>query len=258
MWFFAFLPCALVTIFAAWLFALWLFPPEVQNLEGRMDRLRSELRTSVPWTNQSLKASILIGAAIVLWLTDSVHHVSPAIIAMALALIAFLPFVNVLDADDMQRANLLPVFFVAAALSMSTVAQETGALKLLTDSFFGDLQPLLANKLVAVPALYWGGFIYHFATASEISMLATSLPILMEFSKSHGLDALWVGMVWTFAAGGKLFAYQSAPLIVGYAYGYFKHTDMLKLGAILTVVEFLALAFCVLVYWPLLGFGITP
>jgi di/tricarboxylate transporter len=61
-------------------------------------------------------------------------------------------------------------------------------------------------------------------------------------------------MVWTFAAGGKLFAYQSAPLIVGYAYGYFRHVDMLKLGALLTVVEFLALLFCTGIYWPLLGF----
>ncbi len=85
-------------------------------------------------------------------------------------------------------------------------------------------------------------------------MLATSLPILMQFAKSHALDAMWVGMVWTFAAGGKLFAYQSAPLIVGYAYGYFRHTDMLKLGALLTLVEFAALVFCTGVFWPLLGF----
>jgi hypothetical protein len=40
----------------------------------------------------------------------------------------------------------------------------------------------------------------------------------MEFAKTHGLDPLCGGMVWTFAAGGKLFAYQSAPLIVGYSY----------------------------------------
>jgi hypothetical protein len=29
---------------------------------------------------------------------------------------------------------------------------------------------------------------------------------------------------------------------------------MLKLGAILTVVEFVALAFCTFIFWPLLGF----
>jgi len=122
----------------------------------------------------------------------------------------------------------MPVFFVAAALSMSTVAQQTGALKLLTDSFFGGVTPWLDSKVLAVPALYWGGFLYHFATASEISMLATSLPVLMEYAKAHHLDVLWIGMVWSFSAGGKLFAYQSAPLVIGYSYGYFRHTDLIK------------------------------
>src|SRR5882672_3265130 len=209
--------------------------------------------TAVPWTTQSLKASILIGLAIVLWLTDFIHHVCRSLLANNLALIAFLPFVNVLDAEDMQRANLLPFFFVAAALSMSTVAQETGALKLLTDSFFCGLQPLLSDRVLAVPALYWGGFFYHFATASEISMLATSLPVLMQFAKANHLDVLWIGMVWSFSAGGKLFAYQSAPLIIGYAYGYFRHVDLIKIGAFLTIVEFIGLALCVAFYWPLLG-----
>jgi di/tricarboxylate transporter len=175
------------------------------------------------------------------------------VIALALALAAFLPFVNVLEVEDMQRTNLMPVFFVAAALSMSNVAQATGALKLLTDFFFSGVTPFLADKVLAVPALYWGGFIYHFATASEISMLATSLPVLMEYAKSNHLDPLWIGMIWAFSAGGKLFAYQSAPLVVGYSYGYFRHTDLIKIGIVLTIVEFFGLALSVAFYWPLLG-----
>jgi solute carrier family 13 (sodium-dependent dicarboxylate transporter), member 2/3/5 len=253
LWFIAYLPCALLTIWATWRFALRFYPPEIESLDGRMDELRNKLRTSVPWNSQALKSSILSGLAIVLWLTDFIHHVSPTMIALLLALAAFLPFVDILDAKDMQRANLLPFFFVAAALSMSQVAQETGALKLLTDSFFGGLQPWLSNKVLAVPALYWGGFVYHFATASEISMLATSLPVLMEFAKSHHLDPLWIGMIWGFSAGGKLFAYQAGPLVIGYSYGYFRHTDLIKIGAILTVVEFIGLAISVAIYWPILG-----
>jgi di/tricarboxylate transporter len=159
----------------------------------------------------------------------------------------------VLEVEDMQKTNLMPVFFVAAALSMSNVAQETGALKLLTDFFFGGVTQFVPNKVLAVPALYWGGFVYHFATASEISMLATSLPVLMAYAKAQHLDVLWIGMVWSFSAGGKLFAYQAAPLVVGYSYGYFRHTDLIKIGAFLTVVEFIGLALSVALYWPLLG-----
>ena len=69
--------------------------------------------------------------------------------------------------------------------------------------------------------MYWAAFVYHFLLASEISMLGTSIPLVMEFAKSHDMHPLLLGMIWTFSAGGKLFAYQSGVLIVGYSYGYF-------------------------------------
>lgn len=253
-WLLAFLPCSLATILVGWRLTLWLFPPELAGLEGRRSDVQAHFRKAGEWTPAATKASILVLLALSLWLTDWLHGISAAKVAFGVGLIGLLPFVDVLNADDFRKANLLPYFFVAAALGMSEVLRDTGGLKVLTDAFLGGMQPLLANRIIAVPVLYWTAFVYHFVTASEISMLATSLPILMQFAKSHGLDALWVGMVWTFAAGGKLFAYQSAPLIVGYAYGYFRHTDMLKLGALLTLVEFAALLFCTGLFWPLLGF----
>jgi len=253
-WMFAFFPCSIATIFATWRLTLWLFPPEVESLEDRREEVHAHFRSAPPWSPKATRACFLIGAAIVLWLTDAFHGISPAMIAFGIGLVALLPVVNVLDASEIRKANMLPFFFVGAALGMSEVLRETGGLVLLTDSILGGMEPLLENRTIAVPMLYWTGFIYHFFTASEISMLATSLPVLMEFSKTNGLDPLWVGMVWSFAAGGKLFAYQSAVLVVGYSYGYFRHTDLIKLGGLLTIVEFVALAACAFFYWPLFGF----
>lgn len=254
LWVFAFFPCALLTIFGAWRFAIWAYPPEVERLSGSAEELKAKLRGgNEAWTPLAVKSSLLSALAIALWMTDSFHHIPASAVALGVALIAFLPFVGVLEVEDMQKTNLMPVFFVAAALSMSNVAQATGALKLLTDFFFGGVTPYLSNPVLAVPTLYWGGFLYHFATASEISMLATSLPVLMEYAKTHGLDVLWIGMIWGFSAGGKLFAYQSAPLVVGYSYGYFTHIDLIKIGVFLTIVEFVGLALSVAFYWPFLG-----
>ncbi|MGH9786799.1 MAG: anion permease, partial [Terriglobia bacterium] len=89
----------------------------------------------------------------------------------------------------------------------------------------------------------------------EISMLSTSIPVLMNFAKAHGLDPLAIGMIWTFAAGGKIFVYQSGVIIVGYSYGYFDSRDMLRMGLALTVVESLILLLLVPLYWPLIGLG---
>ena len=153
----------------------------------------------------------------------------------------------------MKRLNYLPVFFVAAAVSMGTVLEATKGLDVLTSSVFAWMLPFMTNIITTTIVMYWTAFVYHFLLASEISMLGTSIPLVMEFAKSHGLNPLQLGMIWTFAAGGKIFAYQSGVLIVGYSYGYFAARDLVLIGAWLTVVEFVVLLLLVQFYWPLIG-----
>lgn len=79
---------------------------------------------------------------------------------------------------------------------------------------------------------------------------------LFELNQAIFLDTNpMLGMVWTFAAGGKIFVYQSAVLVVGYSHGYFDNRDMLKVGLTLTLVESIILLFLVPFYWPLIGIG---
>jgi di/tricarboxylate transporter len=161
--------------------------------------------------------------------------------------------VGILDIEDMKRLNYLPVFFVAAAVSMGTVLEATKGLEVLTNYMFAWMQPFMTNIFTTTIVMYWTAFVYHFLLASEISMLGTSIPLVMEFAKSHDMHPLLLGMIWTFSAGGKLFAYQSGVLIVGYSYGYFAARDLVHMGACLTVVEFLVLLLLVPFYWPLIG-----
>ena len=252
-WFLGYLPCSLLTIFAAWRLALWLFPPERPALPGGSDYLREELRRLGPWTGLEKKSLVLMLVAIGLWLTDMFHHVSPAVVGLGVGLFAALPRLGVLDMDDLKRLNYLPVFFVAAAVSMGQVLAQTRALDVLTDVMFAWMSPLVTSVYGSTLVLYWTAFVYHFFLASEVSMLGTSIPLLMNFANSRGLDPLALGMIWTFASGGKIFVYQSAVMIVGYSYGYFDSRDMLRVGLCLTVVESLLLLLIVPLYWPLIG-----
>jgi di/tricarboxylate transporter len=252
-WFAAFLPTILVTVAAAWWFTLKAFPPETSSHADRSERVKAHFRTAEPWTPRSVKAALLCGLALLMWLTDTLHGISPAIVAFAVGLFALLPFVDVLDEKDFRGINLLPFFFAASAIGMGEVLESTGALRLVTDTVIGGLEPWLADRTLGASVLYWGGFFYHFVTASELSMLATSLPILMQFSRANGLDPLFVGLLWAFSSGGKLFAYQSGVLVLGYAYGYFRHVDLIKIGLFLTMVDFVTVWLSVAFYWPLLG-----
>ena len=77
----------------------------------------------------------------------------------------------------------------------------------------------------------------------------------MTYAKQHAIDPLTLGMIWTFGEGPKLFIYESGVLVVGYSYGYFDSWDMLKVGALLSIVTALILVLLVSVYWPLIGIG---
>ncbi len=252
-WFLAFVPCSIVTVLVAWQLALRFFPPEPMVLAGGEEFFRAELRKMGPWSSAEIKAAALLGLAILLWVTDVFHHVSPVIIALGVTLFALLPRLGILDAGDMRTLNYLPVFFVAEAVSMGNVLEVTKGLDVLTHAVFAWMAPLLTNTFITTTVLYWVAFVYHFFLASEISMLGTSIPLVMEFARQNHMQPLVLGLIWTFAAGGKLFAYQSGVLIVGYAYGYFTASDLVKVGFWLTVVEYIVLVLIVPFYWPLLG-----
>jgi anion transporter len=252
-WFLAYVPCDIIVMLVAWWLALWLYPPEMDELPGTQRFLQDQLDTMGRWSALEIKTALLMLLAIGLWITDFLHHIPPPMVGLGIGLAAIMPGIGVLNTKDVKSINFLPIFFVAAAVSLSNVLTQTKALDVVTGALFTWMTPHITGGWTSTLVLYWSAFVYHIVIGNEIAMLATSIPILMAFAKSHGLDPLTLGMIWTFGAGPKIFIYESAVLVVGYSYGYFSNKDMLKVGAILSVVTALILLLLVPLYWPLIG-----
>ena len=252
-WFLAYLPCDIITIFAAWRLVLWLYPPEQQSLPGGPKYLDEEVRKMGPWTPLETKSGLLMSVAIVLWMTDFIHGIPAPMIGLGIGLVATLPKIGVLDLEDVRRVNYLPIFFVAAALSISDVLRETQALDTLSNMMITSIEPFLSNVYSSTLVIYVTAFVYHLFLGDEVAMVSTSLPVLLQYARTHGLDPLTLGMTWTFAVGAKVFIYQSAVLVVGYSFGHFDSRDMFRIGVALSVVQGLILVLLVPLYWPLIG-----
>lgn len=254
-WFLAFLPSDIIILLAAWCVTLWLFPPERAAVTSGVAFLSDEVRKMGPWTKAQKRSLLLMTAAAALWMTDFLHHVPPSMICIGIALIATLPAMGVLELADLKRKYVLLFFFVASALSMGEVLKATKALDLISEHLFGALGSLMAEPHLAPFVLYWAGFASHIFLGSEVSMLASSMPVLMNFAHAHGLNPLALGMIWTFASGGKIFVYQSAVMIGGYSFGYFEAKDLLRLGLCLSIVDSIQVLLLVWLYWPVIGIG---
>src|SRR5262249_10487796 len=157
-WFVAFMPCDLITILAGWGLALWLFPPQTIELEGGRQYLSEQLNKLGPLSIAELKAGVLILLATALWMTDFIHHISPAKIGIGIGLAALLPVVGILRTDDIRTINFLPMFFVASALTMGHELAVTKGLDLITNAVFWWMEPLMTGVLTATAVLYWAAF----------------------------------------------------------------------------------------------------
>jgi sodium-dependent dicarboxylate transporter 2/3/5 len=254
-WLLAYLPSDIVMILVAWRLMLWFYPPETNSLPGGAQFLRDELTKMGKWTTFEKKSLLLLLIAIGLWTTDFLHHLPSAVIGLGVGLIALLPGIGVLQIEDLKKINYLVFLFIGSAISMGRVLTATKSLDVLTNVLFGWVTPLLDSQFLSTIVTYWTAFTYHLFLASELSMLGTSVPVLMNFALAHNLDPLALGMIWTFACSGKIFMYQSAVLVVGYSFGYFKAKDLFRLGLCMSVVDSILLLLVVPFYWPLVGIG---
>jgi len=252
-WFIAFLPASLISVFVCWFVILWLYPGERLELPGGKRHLQDAVQQMGLWTLSEKKVFVWMLLALTLWGTDFAHPIRPDIVALGIGLLMALPRIGVLDTKAIKQVNFLPIIFSAGALSMGNVLLQARALDVSANSAVEWIEPVLSNSFRAAVTLYWGGFLYHFVLPNRQSMLITSLPLLLRLAIAHGCNPVAIGLVWTFTGGATLFAYQSAILVMGYSYGYFDAKDLLKVGAVLTIVEGILLMFLVTLYWPLIG-----
>ena len=255
-WLLAFLPADVLVIVACWRLTLWLYPPEREALAGGPGLLRKELDELGPWSPAERKAAVLFVLLVSLWATDFLHHLSPAMIGIGIGLAAFLPGIRALTADDLKQFNPTPVLFTGAALGLSQVLVETKAADGLTRVLFAWLEPLLASPLGTTTALFWSGFVCHLFLPSAQSMLAVTLPVLLQFALQHGLNPLTVGLIWSLSSAPAILLYQSSVIILGYSYGFFEAKDFFKFGLFLAVLVFVLLLLLVALFWPAIGLAL--
>ena len=254
LWLIAYLPITILTIIGCWWAILKLFPPENKILEGGQDFCRNELKKMGPMSNNEIKSLVFVSLATLLWATDTWHHTSASVIGVVVGLLGCLQLVGVLKKEDFSKANLPLVIFVGAAMSLAIVMAETDVLKALTAAMFKFMTPLLHSASIAAPVvLYWYANLFHLFLANEAAMVGATEPAIVQFAIRDGFNPLTLGMLWAFAAGGKVFVYQSGVLAVGYAFGYFSAKDLFKFGLVVFLMESFLLLVIIPWYWPLIG-----
>ncbi len=196
---------------------------------------------------------VILGAALALWATDFVHHVSPAWIALAAAVACLLPRIGVVPAKAFNgEIDYGSLFYVAGLLGLGAMVAESG---------LGDV---LAGALVDLVGFAPGEHARNFAAMSLLATLlgvvttATALPAVMTplaagIAEAAGLPLETVLMSEVIGFSTMVLPYQLAPIVVVMQIARVANRDAVRLTLTLAAVTLVVLLPLNYVWWSILG-----
>ncbi|MFT5180665.1 MAG: di/tricarboxylate transporter [Alphaproteobacteria bacterium] len=166
------------------------------------------------WSGDERRLLIILVVALALWMTDSLHGISPAWIAMAAALLCITPRIGMLSSKVLTAdVNYGPWLFIAGVIGMGAIANHTGL-----GAALGEL--LLAN----VPLTADGGlltFYQIFVIGGAINLVATApivAPIMTTFADAIAQATNWPIRAVLFAEVPSFMVFplphQAPPIVI--------------------------------------------
>lgn len=219
-------------------------PQELAHLRRSSGSLAREMRT----------AAVMLGVS-ALWLTDSWHHLDPALPALLGAVLMVTPGVGVLTWSEVERGvGMAMVFVIASSLSLAHAVVTTGAAAWLGSWLVDALRPLAGTPVLLVAGLLAASLIARIILSSITAYLTILIPVVMALAPAVGLNPLVCGLLITLVGDAVLYyAAQSSSSLVPFQYGYLTGLEVLRLGVIMTLVAVAVGLFVALPYWAWLG-----
>ncbi len=225
-----------------------LFPDQTRALA------RHEERT--PWSADERRLAVVLAATLSLWMTDALHGISPAWVALASGFVCLLPRVGFAPAQALnQQIPLGLVLYVAATLGMGTVIVDTG------------LGKLLGQVLLEWMDLGTGESVRNFAALVGLSTFTTMVvtvgatppvlaPLAGDLATASGIGLMPVLMAMVIGYTVVFLPYQAPPLMLtiqmaGVSVGMATRVTLaVAVAAILILVPLNYLWWVALGFWP--------
>lgn len=197
--------------------------------------------------------SITLAIMMLFWISDFLHGISPAWIALAGALFLIAPGVGVVTQKECQeKINYNPLFFIAGILGFGSLISHSGLGLKLADSLlhlapFDPAMPFANFLLLAITSMATGLLTTLPGVPAVITPLNDQLSQLSGFSSEATLMTQVVGF------STLLLPYQAPPVIIGMQLAGERVREAIKVCLVLALVTLLFLLPLDYLWWRWLG-----
>ena len=205
------------------------------------------------------RLTAVLALTIILWMTDSIHGVAPAWVALGAAVVCLLPIAGLVPPKVLaESVNYAPWFFVAGIIGLGAVVNDSGLAK------------TLGALLIDVSGLAPDNDAYNFGAMIGIGTLLSLLvnqagaaavltPLAGDIAAATGWPPETAMLVQVAGFMVALLPYQVAPIMTAMLLGNVRYGRMVRLCFAFTAVYIVVITPLNFLWWRWLGmFGGAP
>lgn len=205
-----------------------------------------------PISYREKMAGLTLVVIFLLLITESIHHISNNTVFIFVPWIAMLPIFGQ-DATRIVKAiNFDIIFFVAACLSIGTIATSLGFGTLIADYAVPFFNSTGNNTFIVFAGLFFIIFFLNFImTPMAIWGLFTAPAI--QIALNLGIEPSTFVYALAHCAEAVIMPYEYTPYLIVYSFGMISMTDFIKTSIVRCIIYFVGFLFLLLPYWMLIG-----
>ena len=200
------------------------------------------------------RLALMLAVALVLWVTDFIHHISPVWIALAVAALCMIPGIGVVSSRTFaEKVDVSPFIYVDGIMGLGALVADSG------------LAHTLGSWLIGVAEFEPGNDTWTFFVMTVVGTLIGPLvtnpgiPVVMaplagSIADAAGLPVATVLMMIVIGFSMVILPFQAAPLVVAAQICGVRIRDSIKTSLVLLVVTLIAVMPVNYLWWRFLGY----
>jgi len=244
-------PMTIILTPIAWWVLMRCYPPELPTI-GDPEELRRERQALGSLTTSEKKVLALLSLMLVLWIASTwVRAIDTTMVAMAGAVAMFLPGINLLTWPRAQKTiGWDALMLIGGVTSLGAAAGSTGLAKYLVAAL-PDMQLWPVAAVIALVSTV--AVLIHLPVPINPAIVGVLIPPLCLLALGTGQNPALYALPVAFTASCAMLLPLDAVAVITYAKGYYRMTDMLVPGAIISVVWVILMTALMVWVAPMLG-----
>jgi anion transporter len=246
-------PPAFVLAFLSVYVLRLMFPPEVDSLGEGKDFIKNELRAMGPFSSGEKYTLVVFLLTLVMWATDSFHKINVVIVGMASIIVLLWPARGIMSWKEAQSKVPWNVFVLyGAGLSMGSALGTSGAASWMAKTMLGPIASIpVVMQIIIILWIITGLQVFFTGGGPKTTALT---PIIIAHAVAIGADPMAFALILGMNMPHQyLLPVTNMPNAVAMGSGHITSQEMMKTGAVMSILAAAFMTVVALTYWTWLG-----